>query len=146
MSDLEAIVSAYARLYLDLTRTLDRRMADEGMSLARTKLLICLQKNGSMRGTAIADFFNQSPRTVTEAIDGLERDGFVERTPDPTDRRAKLIGITREGVGAVRTTEPLRERIIGQTFGVLDDDERAMLGHLIGKVDGALARLREGSD
>jgi len=75
MSDLEPLVSAFAELYLDLMRTVDRRMADQGASLARTKLLLCLQKRGPLRATDIAEFFNQSPRTVTEAIDRLERDG-----------------------------------------------------------------------
>jgi DNA-binding MarR family transcriptional regulator len=141
MSDLEPLVSEYARLYLKLMRTLDRRMAEEGASLARTKLLICLQKNGPMRGTEIAEFFNQSPRTVTEALDGLEVKGLVVREQDPTDRRAKLVRITAKGEAAVRTTEPLRQRILEQTFGVLDEGERRDLHRLLEKVSGALSEL-----
>lgn len=138
MTDLEHVVSAYAELYLQLTRTLDRRMAEQGASLARTKLLLCLKKRGPMRATDIAEFFSQSPRTVTEAIDGLERDGLLERTPDPSDRRAKLIHVTEKGLAAAQKTEPLRREMVEQTFGVLDADEQEKLLELLRKVSSAL--------
>jgi DNA-binding MarR family transcriptional regulator len=77
---------------------------------------------------------------VTEAIDGLERDGLVERTPDPNDRRAKLIQITAKGIEACARTEPLRERIIAQTFGILDQTERDALAAILAKMADGLAR------
>lgn len=139
MSDLEPLVSAFAELYLDLMRTVDRRMADQGASLARTKLLLCLQKRGPLRATDIAEFFNQSPRTVTEAIDGLERDGLVERKPDPEDRRAKFIHVTAKGNEAAAKTEPLRRQLIDQTFGTLTEEEQAAMLQLLKKVAANLA-------
>jgi DNA-binding MarR family transcriptional regulator len=138
MSQIDPLVSAFAELHLQFTRTLDRRMAEHGASLARTKLLLCLQKRGPLRGTDIADFFSQSPRTVTEAIDGLERDGLVERKSDPLDRRAKQIHITDKGIEAAARTEPLRRQIIDQTFGTLSADERAILGAILDKLSKAL--------
>lgn len=138
MSDIDPLVVAFAELHMQLMRTLDRRMAEHGASLARTKLLLCLQKRGPLRATAIAEFFNQSPRTVTEAIDGLERDGLVERKPDASDRRAKLIQITAKGIDAVARTEPLRRQIIQQTFGTLLPDERENLGAVLEKLARAL--------
>ncbi|WEK48478.1 MAG: MarR family transcriptional regulator [Candidatus Andeanibacterium colombiense] len=119
-------------------RTADRLMAEQGASLARTKLLLCLRKKGPLRGTDIADFFNQSPRTVTEAIDGLERDGLVERVSDPSDRRAKLIHITEKGLEATARTEPLRRQLIDQTFGTLDEMERESLGAILQKLSHGL--------
>lgn len=138
MSEIDPLVVAFAELHMQLMRTLDRRMAEHGASLARTKLLLCLQKRGALRATDIAEYFNQSPRTVTEAIDGLERDGLVERKPDPSDRRAKLIQITEKGVEAVARTEPLRRQIIDQTFGTLQPDERESLGAVLEKLARAL--------
>ncbi|AKH42609.1 DNA-binding MarR family transcriptional regulator [Altererythrobacter atlanticus] len=138
MSELEPLISAYAEVYLRLTRTLDRQLGGAGVSFARTKLLICLQKRGPLRGTEIAEFFSQSPRTVTEAIDGLERDGYVERTPDATDRRAKLVRITQKGLEAVKLTEPLRRQVIEQTFGVLDDKEREHFLEMLKKISSAM--------
>ena len=141
MSDLESLVTSFARLYVDLMRTFDRRMAEEGASLARTKLLIVLEREGPMRGTAIAERFSHSPRTVTEAIDGLERDGLIRRRPDPEDRRAKLVEITVKGKAAVKRTEPLRKHMIEQTFGVLEPAERSVFDQSIAKISAALHDL-----
>ncbi|HMM96237.1 MarR family transcriptional regulator [Phycicoccus sp.] len=38
-----------------------------------------------------------SPATTSELVTDLERLGYLERRPDPTDRRAKLIFPTRRG-------------------------------------------------
>lgn len=144
MTELEPLIAAYGELYLRLMRTLDSSMAEQGASFARHRLLLCLQKRGSMRATDIAEFFSLSPRTVTEAIDALEKEGLLERKADPTDRRAKLINITSKGKGAVERTEPVRQRILQQTFGVLDDAEQAQLLQLLTKVVAELPALPQG--
>jgi len=131
MTDLEPLFTEFMLLYHRMVRQLDRRMAEEGASLARTRVLMCLQKTNLRRGTELAEFLTLAPRTITEAIDGLEREGLVERHPDPEDRRAKLILITPAGECAVKRTEPLRQAMIDQTFGVLDPLERErMLDYL----------------
>ena len=38
-----------------------------------------------------------TPQSMGEVVDELERLGYVERRPDPTDRRAKLITLTETG-------------------------------------------------
>lgn len=136
MDQLEQLTSAYAEVYLQLMRTADRRMAEQGASLAQTKLLLCLKKRGPMRGIDIAERFGQSPRTVTEAIDGLERNELVQRDPDPSDRRAKLVSITDKGIEAVAKTEPLRRQLMEQTFGMLEQEEQAELLRILRKLPG----------
>ena len=134
MTKLETLVANFVDVYAQLIRTADRRMAEQGASLARTKLLLNLEKHGMQRSCDIAEAFNQSPRTVTEAIDGLERDGLVQRNPDPSDRRAKLVEITPKGIEAAMKTEPLRRQLIEQTFGTLDEVERQQLEAILDKL------------
>ena len=76
------------------TRVIDRMMAGHGASYARARLLIEIAKQGPLRSSDLAASFNFAPRTVTEAIDGMERDGLVRRDADPDDRRAKRISLT----------------------------------------------------
>ncbi|MCB2050427.1 MAG: winged helix-turn-helix transcriptional regulator [Novosphingobium sp.] len=134
MTDIESLVTGYVEVYRQLTRTLDQQMARNGASLARTRLLLFLIKRGPMRAIDIADFLAQAPRTVTQAIDGLERDGLVERLPDPTDRRAKQIRVTASGVDAAAKTEPMRRKIVDQTFGTLNEEEREVLQAILTKL------------
>lgn len=54
-------------------------------------------------GSRLTDLAEQAQITVQsmgELVDGLERGGYVERLPDPTDRRAKRIRLTERGWAA----------------------------------------------
>ena len=67
------------------------------------------------RLTDLARRANMTPQAMGELVDELEELGYVTRTPDPADRRAKLIVLTARGRSAVRagrqTIEGLEERI-----------------------------------
>lgn len=52
---------------------------------------------GGNRLTVLAERCNLSKQALIELIDPLERAGYVERAPDPTDRRAKIIRMTPTG-------------------------------------------------
>lgn len=138
MSAPDALAADLFGLMLRMQRLLNRRMADQGASLARTKLLLFLEKRGAARAADIAEFFDNAPRTVTEAIDGLERDGLVQRTPDARDRRVKQVSITEEGRRVIGETEPLRQELIQSIFGVLSADERKSLGAMMARMIEAL--------
>jgi DNA-binding MarR family transcriptional regulator len=49
------------------------------------------------RLTALAKGANMSPQAMGELVDELEELGYVVRRPDPSDRRAKLIVLTKKG-------------------------------------------------
>jgi DNA-binding MarR family transcriptional regulator len=134
MSASEPLASSLFSLFLRMHRLMNRRMADQGASLARTKLLLFLAKRGPARAADIADFFDNAPRTVTEAIDGLERDGLVVRTPDTRDRRVKQVSITDSGRRVIGETEPMRQALIDDVFGVLSVGEQAQLEDMLGRM------------
>jgi DNA-binding MarR family transcriptional regulator len=53
-----------------------------------------------MRLTEIAERANMTKQSVGEIVDDLVERGYVERAPDPADRRAKLICLTARGEAA----------------------------------------------
>jgi DNA-binding MarR family transcriptional regulator len=50
-----------------------------------------------LRLTDLATFAGITAQSMSELVDDLERKGYVERRPDPTDRRAKRIHLTEKG-------------------------------------------------
>jgi DNA-binding MarR family transcriptional regulator len=73
-----------------------------------------IEPEGS-RLTDLAGRANITPQAMGELVDELEELGYVERQPDPSDRRAKLIVLTARGRSAVEaghaTIEGIEERI-----------------------------------
>jgi DNA-binding MarR family transcriptional regulator len=55
---------------------------------------------GGSRLTVLARQAGLTKPTVLAAVDDLERLGYVERVPDPGDRRAKLVRLTARGAAA----------------------------------------------
>jgi DNA-binding MarR family transcriptional regulator len=55
-----------------------------------------------MRLTELASKAGLTKQSVGEVVDDLTRLGYIERFPDPTDKRAKLIRLTAKGLDAQR--------------------------------------------
>ncbi len=138
MHDLQTLALRYSQIYLRFHRLLDRQMAAQGASLARTKMLHFIANNAPVRAADVAEWFDLAPRTVTQAVDTMERDGLVVRVPDPADRRAKRLDITEHGEHVLRQTEPLRRSLIAQAFGLLTDAEIAQFACILDKMEQAI--------
>lgn len=120
------------------TRMIGRLLGHGGGSLARMKLLAFIGNGDAVRSADIAATFGYAPRTVTEAIDGLERDGLIRREMDPADRRAKRLCITPEGRSLLQLLEPVRNAYVRRIFDVIDRNEVAALFAILLKLNAAL--------
>lgn len=79
------------------------------------------------RLTDLADGAGMAPQSIGELVDQLEELGYVERRPDPDDRRAKRIYRTAKGEKAsetARTTALATEAALSDLLG---EDELAEL-------------------
>lgn len=110
-----------------LGRLLDVELSGCGLSLSRMKLLSDLCGNGPQHQSELATRLRLAPRTVTELVDGLERDGLVQRQTDPADRRARQVHLTAAGGRANTRAVAVRERVVGRVLSTLDDERQAEL-------------------
>ena len=73
----------------------------EGLRLPHTHVSAYIKADGS-RLTDLARDARMTVPAMMELVDDLERLGYAERQPDPTDRRAKLVTLTEQGWSAMR--------------------------------------------
>ena len=68
-----------------------------------------------MRLTDLARGANITPQSMGQIVDELEQLGYLRRTPDPADRRAKIIKLTKAGEEVARqgatTIQGIEERL-----------------------------------
>jgi DNA-binding MarR family transcriptional regulator len=80
-----------------------------------------------MRG--IADLVGTDPSTVTHTVDRLEQRGLIGRSPDPSDRRVKLVALTDTGR---RTVDEVWSRLAESTpVGRLDTAQLRSMRELL---------------
>lgn len=146
MNDTIEIAQGMFKLYHQVTRLVNECMMDEGVSLARSKFLLLLSCQGPQRSTDIASALGFAPRTVTEAIDGLERDKLVMREPDPKDRRAKIVSITETGLVAINAAQQPQHKTIEAIFNALNDDQKSQLVEILQCLSEQTADLQRARD
>jgi DNA-binding MarR family transcriptional regulator len=93
------------------------------------------------RLTDLARGANITPQAMGEMVDELEELGYVERRPDPSDRRAKLIVLTDRGracvAAGISTISGIEERIT-QILGERGHRQlRSLLGRLLEEPESA---------
>jgi len=129
--------------YLRTQRMMDRLSAAHGTSSGRLRLMMHIASRGSARFVDLVEAFGFAPRTITDAVDALEEDGFVERRPDAVDRRVKRISLTPAGEAVLKAIEPVRQQFSDRLFGALDQQEREQLTTLLGRLNQRLQELEE---
>ena len=126
---------AYLELHHRVHRIVDQAMCASGLSLARAKVLMKLCDRGPMNQATLAGLLNFAPRSVTDVIDALERDGLVSRAEDQHDRRARVVSLTPAGRRAYETARVVRLKAMDEIFGSLSAAERASLVRLLTTID-----------
>jgi DNA-binding MarR family transcriptional regulator len=131
VAPLEAL--AALRLAAKQAHTAMERWTDShGLSESRLRVLMALYYTPDRRRPLgeLAEILNVVPRTMTDLIDVLERDGLITRVPDPTDRRSVHALLTEGGLERVEAIR--RDAIDQQTalFAGFSRDEIARLRHL----------------
>ena len=123
---------------LSLAATIDREcaalLAPHGLSESRFIVLFLLDAaRDGLAPNVLADQAGVTRATMTGLLDGLEREEFVERRSDGSDRRALLIVLTRKGKQTAKKVVDQHERWISGLFGGLSAAERRQLADLIDK-------------
>jgi DNA-binding MarR family transcriptional regulator len=93
------------------------------LTLAQLSILITLLDCGPLRMTDLAARERVRTPTTTVAIRRLEKLGLVERSRDPSDLRAVLVGITPQGLAVHRESLANRRAALAAMLGRLSDDD-----------------------
>src|SRR6201992_4529271 len=80
------------------------------LTLAQLSILMALHECGPMRMSALAAHQRVRTPTVTVAIRRLQKLGLVERSHDPTDLRAVVVGSTPHGHSMRRNALAARDK------------------------------------
>lgn len=108
------------------------------ISLAQARMFQRVDHSGS-RLTRLAESAQVTKQTAGVLVDELERGGYVERVPDPTDGRARLIMVTDRGHDVIRVATARQQEIEQRWRDHLGPTASAQLHR-------ALVRLREITD
>jgi len=88
-----------------LRRRFEARVSQHGLSAAQWRLLVQLKKGEGIPQARLAALLEIEPISVSRLLDRMEEGGWIERRPDPADRRVRNVhptGRTREMFNEIR--------------------------------------------
>ncbi len=144
-----ALWIAYAGLVQQAALHLDA--AADGLGLDATALrgALLAWSSRDMSPGRLAELTGLTTGAVTGVLDRLERAGFVERVPDPTDRRKTLVRVSPDRGREIVATYDALERATEDALGSLEADQRSLVTSVLVRLRDAVAadteRLRAAS-
>ena len=98
------LLGRLGRLHAHLAREIEATLASHGLNRASFDVLATLRRAGAPHRLSPGDLLAATmvtSGTMTNRIDQLEKQGLVERIPNPLDGRSTLIGLTEKGFSTV---------------------------------------------
>ncbi|WP_438444770.1 MarR family winged helix-turn-helix transcriptional regulator [Gorillibacterium sp. sgz5001074] len=107
----ELNVAEFALIFEELTRIIIRLPSTAKLSFTTLSVLHTLSRKSPMRLTELTANEQVTQSAITQLVTRLERDGLVERRPDPTDGRVVQVHLTERGLEVVHSRR--MDRIAG---------------------------------
>jgi DNA-binding MarR family transcriptional regulator len=107
-----------------LARRFDEALRPLGLTNGQFSLLMSLNRPKPAGMGSVASLLALDRTTLTAALKPLERRGLVKITPDPDDRRSRLMALTPNGTSLLAAAMPIWERTHVEVEAFLRDDDR----------------------
>jgi DNA-binding MarR family transcriptional regulator len=122
-----------------------RRELEDRVTLARFDLLASLNREDGQTLASLSRALLVTAGNLTGLVDRAERDGVVERRPDPADRRLARVWLTSAGKSLIRELLPAHAKQVHALLGALPARERQDLRRLLGSLREHLVPQRASS-
>jgi MarR family transcriptional regulator for hemolysin len=126
------------RLY---AKHFERYAREIELTLPQCKVLGHLSRNEGISQARLAELTDTDPMTLVRTLDRMQQDQWIERRPDPEDRRAHRLYL-REAVKPIMARMwKLADQARQEALSALTVAEREQLLDLLERVHGALLQL-----
>jgi DNA-binding MarR family transcriptional regulator len=127
-TDRDSDIALITRAVLKLARRMRTDTPSGTLTPGMVGLLATLFREGPMSGVALAQEEGLKPQSLTRLLAAMEEKDMIARTPDPEDRRNRIISITVRGRQSLRWAMQQRRRWLAEAVADrLSDEERATL-------------------
>ena len=97
-----------------------------GLTMWGYIVLLALDRSSMRTQAALAAAIGADKTRIIRTLDDLQHDGYIERRPDPDDRRVRLLAITEAGRKVKDAAQEQIQRGEERWLGELTAEERRM--------------------
>jgi len=104
-------------------------------------VLVVVRKHGPIAMSAIAQALSYSKQNLTKIVDQLVEEGYVERLPDPADRRVLRVSLTEKGKAFMADRRVRMKNRLVEDLSHLSDEELEHILETFERVKAALPKM-----
>lgn len=119
----------------------DARVKERGLTLSRARALFALSKRDGLNQRELAEELGIETPTIVRLLDGMEKQGFIERRIEASDRRAKQIHMTERGRGIADEIDKLACEIRQQVLDGVDAKDKATALQVVSMMAGNILAI-----
>jgi len=120
----------------------DKALQPFGITLEQLRPLKILRHGGGAIGQRqLCELAEKTPANMTRILDRLASKGLVERRPDPEDRRAFTVVLTKDGKKLIQQVENLFAAFLKQVLAGISKKEEKACREVLEKITVNLARI-----
>ncbi len=120
---------------------IDKALAQLDLTMPQYVALSRLQAEAGISNAELARRSFVTPQTMHRIVQGLERQGLLERRPHPQLERVMPLALTQAGQQALQQAATMVAQIEQQSLAYLTDEEVAALRSTLEKVLAGLAEI-----
>jgi MarR family transcriptional regulator for hemolysin len=113
------------------------------LTLPQCKVLAHLSRNEGISQARLAELTETDPMTLVRTLDRMQQDGWIERRPDPIDRRAHCLFLREAAKPVVDRIWKIAEQTRSEALSALNQGEREHLIELLERIHGTLVALEK---
>lgn len=119
----------------------DRRVKALGLTRPQWLAIVRLKRRPGSSQSELADMMEIERAPAGKIVDRLEERAWVERRPDPSDRRINRIFLTELGERVHAVIQPIALATAADALSDLNEREIAQLTQLLSRIKSRLAEL-----
>ena len=108
-----------------------------GLSMWAYIVLGALDRSPMRTQAALAEAIGADKTRIIPTLDELQQQGYIERRPDPDDRRVRLLAITRSGRAVKDAAQADIQRGEERWLGTLSPDDRRVFLRVLRQLSAA---------
>ena len=121
MENLGFLLNDVTRRYV---QCFEQHASSISLTLTQCKVLVQLERNEGISQARLAELADVDPMMVVRVLDRMEENKLVERRPDPADRRARKLFLTKKARPLLQEIRRLAEITRAELFVGISKTDR----------------------
>ncbi|SDO02388.1 MarR family transcriptional regulator [Phyllobacterium sp. OV277] len=141
MTPRDIYIDELAKVSRKIRTLFDARVKQRGLTFARARTMMLLDRMEILSQKDLAEELEIETPTMVRLLDGLEKQGFIERRSVEGDRRAKQIVMTPLGAELASEVNQLAQELRAEFLQGIDDKALVATLEVIRAINGNIGEM-----